>query len=79
MFGKTATAESTSVSNKDKSSSSNKKNTSLPPNISVSLPTLDYNIVEDMKYTHTNISLYEFTNIMGQWDILLSTLSQTQQ
>lgn len=38
-------------------------NTSLPLDNSVSLPSLDYNIVEDMKKTRAKISLYELTNL----------------
>lgn len=63
--------------NKDKSIPPDNTNTRLPPNIFVNLPALDYNIVEDIKKNHVNISLYELTKIMGQWHILLHTLGQT--
>lgn len=50
---------------------------SLTPNISVNLPALDYNIVEDMKKTCANISLLELVKTQGQWDILLRALGKT--
>lgn len=40
-------------------------NTSLPPDISVSLSTLDYNIVEDIKKTHVNIYEYKLTKLIS--------------
>lgn len=40
-------------------------NSSPATNTVVSLPTLDYDIVEDIKKTHANISLYELTKIMS--------------
>lgn len=50
---------------------------SVPPlDTSVSLASLDYNIVEDMKKTHEKISLYELIKIMSQSDILLRVLGE---
>lgn len=46
-------------------------NASLTHDISMSLPTLDYNIVEDMKKAHANISLFELSKIQVQRDIFL--------
>ncbi len=43
----------------------------------MSLPSLDYNIIEDMKKTRANISLYELTKITGQWELLLRVLGKT--
>jgi len=43
----------------------------------VNLPTLDYNIVEDMNKTHVNVSLFELAKIQSQRDILLRALGQT--
>lgn len=59
--------------NKSTSMSSNLQNTPLDnTNIrstldtSVSLPPLDYNIIDDMKKTRVNISLFELANIQSQ-------------
>jgi len=52
-------------------------NISLTPDTLVSLPALYYNIVEDMKKNHTNISLFELAKIKGQRDILLHALGKT--
>ena len=48
-----------------------------PPDTSVSLPTLDYNIVQDMKKALANISLCELTKIKRQQEILLRELGKT--
>jgi len=61
---------------------SNKLQNTLPdnmniystPNTLVSLPPLDYNIVDVMKETRANISLFELVKIQSQQDILLRTL-----
>jgi len=44
---------------------------------SVSLPTLEYNIVDDRKKTWANIRLFELAKIQSQHDILLHALAQT--
>lgn len=62
---------------KDKSSPLDNMNTILPPNNSVIFLTLDYKIIDDMKKTHVNISLYELTNLTSQWDILSCALGKT--
>lgn len=54
------------MSNKIQNTPLDITNTSLSPDNSVSLPTLDYNIDEDMKKTRVNISLYELSKLMGQ-------------
>lgn len=71
------TAKSTFVSKKDKNNASDNMNTSLPPENSVNLPPLDYNIVEDMKKTRVKISLYELTKVIVQRDILLCAQGKT--
>lgn len=65
------------MSSKPQNTSLENMNTSLTLDISVSLPTLDYNIMEYMKKTHANISFFELVNIQSQWDILLRALGQT--
>lgn len=52
-------------------------NTNLTSNIWVILPTLGYNIIEDMNKNCGNISLFEFSKIQSQRDILLCALRQT--
>ena len=74
--GKISPTKDTS-SNSLQNTPSDSTNTSFPLYKSVSLPTLDYNIVEDMKKTRENISLYELTKLMGQRDIILRALGQT--
>lgn len=64
------------MSSKIQNTLSKSMNTSLTPDISVILPALDYNIVEDMKKTHANIYLFELANIQGQQDILLHALGK---
>lgn len=75
--GKTATNKSISMSIGLQNTSSNNMNTSLTPDTSVILPPLDYNIVEDMKKPHTNISFFNLAKIQSQRDILLHALEQT--
>jgi len=50
-FGKTTTYKTTSMSSKLQNTLPNNTDIYSNPNISVSLPPLDYNIVEDMKET----------------------------
>lgn len=49
----------------------------LYPDILVSLPPLDYNIVDDMKKTKVNINLFKLAKIQSQWDILFFALGLT--
>lgn len=48
------------------------------PDTSVSLPPLDYNIVDDMKKTRVNMSLFKLAKVQSQWDILVRALWQTK-
>lgn len=75
--GKTTSTKSVSASNKDKTNPSENMHLVPPPYTSVSLPTLDYNIVENMKNTHEKISMYELIKITSQWDILVRALGET--
>jgi len=43
----------------------------------MTLPTLCYNIVEDMKKNCANKSLFELAKIMGQQDIMLRAFGKT--
>lgn len=52
-------------------------NKSLPSDSLVSLPSLDYDIIKDMKKTHANISLYELTKLTGQRYTFLRAMGQT--
>ena len=61
---KIATRKDSSMSSKIQDTPPDRTNTSLPRENSVSLLALDYNIVEDMKKTRGNISLYELTKLM---------------
>lgn len=45
---------------------------------SVSLPPMEWNIVDAMKKYQVNISLFELAKIQSQWDILMCTLGQTK-
>lgn len=65
------------VSNKDKTITLEATNlvTSLD-NLEI-LPTMDYNIIDDMNKVHVNISMFQLTKIMSQWDILLQEHGQT--
>lgn len=76
-LGKTVGEKSMSMSSKLQNTPLDNMNTSLTSDISVILPALDYNIMEDMKKTHANISLFEFAKIQSQQDILLRTVGQT--
>jgi len=55
--------KSTSVSRKLQNTSPNNTNISPTLDTSMSLPTLDYNIVDDMKKTWVNISLFKLAII----------------
>lgn len=74
---KIATTKGTFMSNKNKSSPLDNTNIILPLEISLTLPTLDYSIVKDMKKTCENISIYELTKLTGQRNIPLHSLGQT--
>jgi len=50
---------------------------SLTLNILVTLPDLDYNIMEDMKKTHANINFSSWLRFRVNRDILLCALGQT--
>jgi len=45
---------------------------------SVSLPPLDYNVVDDMKKNRANINLFKLAKVQSQQDILLHALGQTK-
>lgn len=47
------------------------------PDTSVSLPPLDYNIVDDMKKNRLNINLFELAKVQSQRDSLLRAMGQT--
>jgi len=55
--------KSTSMSSKLKNILLNNMNSSLTPDTSVSLPPVDYKIMDNMKKTHANISLFELAKI----------------
>lgn len=76
-FGKTTTYKTTSMSSKLQNTLPNNTDIYSNPNISVSLPPLDYNIVEDMKETWVNISFFKLTKVQSQRDILLRAMGQT--
>ena len=40
----------------------------------MSIPPIDYNILDDMKKTWANISFFKLAKIQSQWDILLHPL-----
>jgi len=69
--------KSTSMSKKLHNTPLDNTITSVTPETSVSLPPLDYNIVDDMNKTRANISLFELYKIHIQWDILLHAVGQT--
>ena len=56
---KTTMDKSTSMSNKLQNTLSDNTNICSTPDTSVSLPPLDYNIVDDMKKTRANISFFK--------------------
>jgi len=62
-FEETASDKNTSMSSKLQNTRSDEKNIHSTPDILVSLPPLDYNIVDDMKKNQANIGLFELTNI----------------
>lgn len=70
-FGKKASMKIVSMSSKDKTFPSKTMNSVPPPETSMSLPAVEYNIVEDMKKARANISLFELTKIMSQRDLIL--------
>jgi len=74
---KTTANKSTSMSIKLHNTPPDSTNMSLTSDILVSLPTLDYNIMEDMRKACANISLFELAKIQGQRDIILHALGKT--
>ena len=64
-LGKTTENKSTSMSSKLQNTLPDYTNTSLTVDTSVSLPTLDHNIMENMKKTCVNISLFELAKFKG--------------
>ena len=66
--------KSTSMSNKLQNTPLDNTNICSTPNTSVSLPPMEYNIVDDMKKTRENINFFELAKIQSQQDILLCTL-----
>lgn len=73
----TVVNKSMSMSSKLQNTPPDNTNTNLIPNTLVILPALDYKIVEDMKKTRANISLFELAKIQSERDILLRALGQT--
>jgi len=69
--------KSTSMRNKLQNNLLDNMNIHSTLETSVNLPHLDYNIVDDMKKTRANISLFELAKIQSQRDILLRALGQT--
>lgn len=74
---KTTVDKNTSMSIKFQNTPPNDMNIRSTPNTSMSLPPLDYNIVDDMKKNRANISLFELARIQSQQSILLCALGQT--
>lgn len=64
--GKTAVDKSTSMISKLHNTLLDNTNTHFTLETSVSLPPLDYNIIDDMKKTRANISLFELAKIQSQ-------------
>lgn len=71
---KTVMDKSTSMSNKFQNTPLDNTNTCSTPYTLVSLPPLDYNIVDDMEKDRVNISLFELAKIQSQWYIMLHAL-----
>lgn len=74
---KTTSTKSVSTSSKDITIPPKTKNSVPPLDTLMSLPAIEYNIVEDMKKAHVNISLFELTKIMNKRDIILLALGET--
>jgi len=73
-FGKIATDKSTSMRNKLENTLLENMNTGLTLETLVSLPPMDYNILDDMNKTHANISLFKLGKIQSLRDILMHAL-----
>ena len=76
-FGKTTSTKSFSTSSKDITIPPKTMNSVPPLDTLMSLPAIEYNIVEDMKKARANICLFELTKITNQRDILLRALGKT--
>ena len=73
-YGKTVSTKSVSVKNKDITITLEATNQVTSPDTSTILLAVDYNIFDDMKKVHVNISMFELTKIMSEWDMLLHAL-----
>ena len=67
-------SNNTSSSNKNKSATTIAVEKVTPPDSStqpIVMENNEYNIVEDMKRAHSNISLFEIKIISSQWELIL--------
>ena len=65
-YGKATMDKSTSMRSKLQNTPSYNMNTHFTPDTLMSLPPLDYNIVDDMKKTRANINLFKLAKIQSQ-------------
>lgn len=73
-YGNVAKMKSTSTNNKSKPITPKVVDKETPPNTSTVYPSLDYNIVDEMKKAHVNISLFELIEIASQQELLVCAL-----
>jgi len=73
---KSSVDKSMSIGNKLQNTLPDSTNIHSTLDTSVSLPPLDYNIVDDMKKTGVNINFFKPTKVQSQQDILLHALGQ---
>ncbi len=65
-FRKTTANKSTSIGSKLQKNPPDITSICSTPDTSVSLPPLDYNIVDDMKKTRANINFFELAKVQSQ-------------
>jgi len=77
-FRKPTADKNTYVSSKLQNNPPDSTRICSTPDTSMSIPPLDYNIVDDMNKTRVNINLFELAKVQSQQDILLHALGQIE-